>query len=205
MKCVIPTCRTHADTEPGAMTCKPCRLHLLRQLSEIDTYLDIVSPAPGRSGVSGPIGGQFGSRPPVRLDVIAMLDPRTELNGPGQDDIVDEVPNVYADLQGWSRVVHEEHPDHPGGHGAWYLRSWIGWICRQPWVDELARDVGRVHRALRQACGDGPGKSHGTCLKAGCGGEVFRRSDDPQDPRLRCERCRVTFDGLDLGKIRRAS
>lgn len=215
--CVLPTCRTHADVEPGAMTCEPCRLHLVRQLGEIETYLDIVSPLPGRSGSSGPIGRQFASRPPLRLDVVAMLDRRTEINGPGKDDVMDEIPNVWADIDGWARVLLAENldvftPTFPVGATsnsiaaqlAALLRSRCDWICRQPWVDEMAKDVARVHSALRRACGDAPPRSMGRCLDMACGGEVFRRGDDPRDPRLRCAVCRTTYDGLDLVKVRSA-
>lgn len=207
--CVLPTCRTRGDAEPGAHTCQPCRMHLVRQFGEIETYLTIVTAVPSRSGDRGPIGRQFGSRPPVRLDVVAMFDRRTEINGGSgaadDDDLLDEIPNIWADLDGWSAIVREEHPDQPRGNGPWFLRTRCDWICRQSWVDEFAADVVRVHGALRQACGDAPGKPLGRCLDLTCGGEVFRRSDDPQDPRLRCGRCSTTYDGFDLVRIRFAS
>lgn len=210
--CVLPTCRTHADTEPGAHTCQPCRMHLVRQLADIEDYLAIVTAVPGR-GAPGPHAKGYRSTPPLRLDVVAMFDPRTEINGDGPDDVMDEVPNISADLGGWLRVLMEEHPDWQyrivvGGEGmviapagVALLRSRCDWICRQPWVDEFAADVARVHGALRQACGDAPGKPLGRCLDQACGGEVFRRSDDSRDPRLRCGRCSTTYDGLDLVRV----
>lgn len=205
--CVIPSCRTHADPEPGAHTCGPCREHLTRQLAEIETYLTIVSAAPSRSADFGPHRPGFASSPPARLDVIAMFDPRTELNGFGEDDLLDEVPNIGADLAGWATVVFEEHPEHPWPNGVravTHLRQWIGWICRQPWVDGFALDIARVHGALARACGDTPAKALGICLDAACGGQVFRRSDDPRDGRLQCRTCRTTYSGLDLVKLRSA-
>lgn len=202
--CVLPTCRTHADTEPGAHTCQPCRMHLVRQLADIEDYLAIVTAIPGR-GAPGPHAKGYRSTPPLRLDVVAMFDPRTEINGDGPDDVLDEIPNVGADLDGWSRIISTEHPDRPRGSGAWFLRTRCDWICRQPWVDEFAADVTRVHGALRQACGDAPGKPLGRCLDEACGGEVFRRSDDPRDPRLRCGRCSTTYDGLDLVRVRESA
>ena len=209
--CVIPGCPARTELEPDAYACPNCRLRLVRKLADIETYLDIVSPVPGR-GAPGPRSTGYESRPPLRLDVVAMLDPRTEINGAsgavyadGEDDVLDEVPNIHADLDGWSQILREEHPDHPAGSGAWFLRTWCAWACQQSWIDEMARDVGRVHGALRAACGDAPGKPFGRCLDEACGGNVYRRSDDPQDIRLRCERCRTTYSGLDLVRIRSAS
>lgn len=202
--CVLPAGR-HDELPPTAYACPGCQRHLVRQLADIEDYLGIVTPEPGRTGGYGPTSRQYGSRPPLRLDVIAMFDPRTEINGPGDDDILDEIPNVWADLNGWSGIVHQEHPDQPAGSGAWFLRVWCSWIVTRPWVDEFAVDVTRVHAALRQACGDAPGKALGHCLDAACGGQVYRRSDDPRDPRLRCGHCSTTYDGLDLVRIRFAS
>lgn len=212
--CVIPGCPQRRELEGNAYACPDCQQRLVRKLGEIEDYLSIVSAVPSRSGDFGPRRPGYESRPPLRLDVVAMLDPRTEINGDGLDDVLDEVPNVGEDLAGWWRIVQEECEYHvvAGGRGslvtagvAAYLRARIGWICRQPWVDEFANDIGRVHGALRAACGDAPPKSLGRCLDATCGGEVFRRSDDPQDARLRCGTCRTTYSGLDLVRIRSAS
>ena len=207
--CVVASCRTHADAEPGAMTCRACREHLTRQLGEIETFLSIISAVPSRSGDFGPRRPGFTSAPPAPLDVIAMLDRRTELNGFGPDDVLDEVPNIQADLHGWVRVLQEElgvepaSPNHvaPAVALASTLRSRIGFVCRCLWVDSFALDVTRVHGALARACGDTPPKPLGRCLDQACGGPVFRRSEDPRDARLQCLSCRTSYDGLDLVRI----
>lgn len=211
--CLVPNCPGAAELPPDAYACPDCQARLVRKLGEIEDYLAIVSPVPGR-GAPGPRAKGYESRPPLRLDVVAMLDPRTEINGDGPDDVLDEVPNIGEDLAGWWRILQEEryYRAVAGGQGmivmpdvAAELRSNIGWICRQPWVDEFAQDVSRVHGALRQVCGDAPSKALGRCLDAGCGGEVFRRSDNPHDARLRCGRCGTSYSGLDLVRIRSAS
>jgi hypothetical protein len=210
--CVIPGCPGRTELEPDAHACPDCQTRLVRKLAEIEDYLTIVSPVTGR-GAPGPRAKGFGSRPPLRLDVVAMLDPRTEINGDGPEDRLDEVPNVGADLLGWLRVLIDEYPGRIGipgqapgvGWAVVLIRTHIGWIATRPWVDEFAADIGRVHSALRQACGDQPPRSLGSCLDAACGGQVYRRSDDPHDIRLRCDRCRTTYSGLELVKIRSAS
>jgi hypothetical protein len=192
--CVIPTCRTADDAEAGAYTCERCRMHLVRQLADIEDYLAIVTAVPGRSGDRGPIGRQFESRPPLWLDVVAMLDWRTELNGPGADDVLDEIPNVWADLDGWSRIVQEEHPDQPRGDGPWFLRTRCDWICRQPWCDEFAGDVARVHGALRRACGDAPARAFAHCPQvvdgSVCDGPLVMFEDGGG---AQCRTCRASW------------
>lgn len=202
--CVLPACPGRRELPAGAYACPDCQARLVRKLADIEDYLDIVSPVPGRSGDPGPMTGRYESRPPARLDVIAMLDPRTELNGPGEDDVLGEVPNVWAELDGWCQLVHEEHPDHPVG-GLWLLRSYTSWIITRPWVDEFAKGISDVHAVLRRVCHDEALPAVGKCNRAGCGGDVYRRSDDPLDPRLRCSMCRTIYDGFDLLKVGRAS
>lgn len=197
--CVVPSCRTHADAEPGAQTCGACREHLTRQLGEIESYLSIVTPIPSRSGGFGPHRPGFASTPPLRLDVVAMLDPRTELNGFGPDDVLDEVPNIGEDLGGWWRVVCQERdefslPPNVLTQDAKLittaLRTSIGWICRQAWADGFAADIARVHGALARACGDTPAKPFARCpaVVAGavCGGPVVMHADGAGSQCLTC-------------------
>lgn len=204
--CVLPDCPGRAELPPDAHACPDCQARLTRKLNEIEAYLAIVSVMPVR-GEPGRHAPGFASTPPLRLDVVAMFDPRTGINGDGPDDELDEVPNVWADLFGWATVLIDEKPEYlvmpqyvrnvPP-----LLRTRLGWIATRPWVDAFALDIARVHGALRRACKDAPPAAAGPCLRAGCGGKVYRRSDDPQDPRLRCASCQTTYDGLDLVRIK---
>jgi len=209
--CVLPGGR-HDELSAGAYACPACQLGLVRRLADIETYLSIITPEPVRSGSSGPTSRQYGSREPLRLDIVAMLDPRTEINGASgainpdgvDDDVVDEIPNIEADLGGWLQVLNEQHPDGPwwlrdNQANAALLRSRCDWICQQPWVDEFAADIARVHSALRAACRDEPQRPVADCP---CGGQLYRRSDDPVDPRLRCSACGTTYDGFQLLTLR---
>jgi hypothetical protein len=182
---------------------------LVRKLADIEVYLSIVSARKLRLGDTALVS-VFESEPPLRLEVVAMLDPRTEINGSpglaypdGEDDVLDEIPNIWADLDGWSRIVQEEHPDHPSGDGPWYLRVWCSWICQQPWVDECAMDITRVHTALRAACRDIPEGTKGQCISilpngVECGADVF---STPDGNGVRCSACRRLYTGLDLARL----
>jgi hypothetical protein len=204
----------HEELAADSYACPSCQEQLQRQLHDIGNYLKIVSVMPSRSGEFTRHAPGFRSAPPLRLDVVAMLDPRTELNGDGPDDIVDEVPNVYADLEGWWQIVADGLGLAPAiapryrpepQVWVWNLNSRISWICRQDWVDEFASSIGRLHGAMARACGDVPPKAWGRCLDQACNGSVFRRSEDPRDARLQCRTCRTTYDGLDLIRIGSAS
>lgn len=200
----------HEELEPDSYACPSCQERLHSQLLEIGNYLQIVSVMPSRSGEFTRHAPGFRSTPPLRLDVVAMLDPRTELNGDGPDDLIDEIPNIYADLQGWWQVVRNElgtgpqketHYRPPARAFVWHLSVRDRWICRQDWVDEFAATVARIHAVLARACGDTAPKAWGRCLDQACSGHVFRRSEDPRDARLQCRTCRTTYDGLDLIRI----
>lgn len=206
--CVVPGCKVRSELEPDAYACPDCRKALVRKLGEIETYLSIadIFEQPGRQG-GGPHAKGFESQPPLNLDVVAMLDPRTEINGDGQDDRLDEVPNVHADLGGWAQILVEEHPDGldlPRGltTQAALLRSRCDWIARQPWVDEMARDIHRVHSALRRACADLPPASVGECIAllddGDCKGDVYPTRDHDG---VRCSRCGRLYYGMDLVRL----
>lgn len=197
--CVLPGAR-HDELPRDSYACPSCQRHLVRRLGEIEDYLSIVSPLPSRSGDFGPRRPGYASTPPLRLEVVAMLDPRTEINGSSgasdDDDVLDEIPNVWADLGGWARVLMEENPVAVPLGGGWaaFLRSWCSWICQQAWVDEFAADMARVHAALRQACGDAPGRPFAHCPQViearVCGGWIAMFDDGTG---AQCRTCRSSW------------
>jgi len=206
---VIRSCvlrgQRHDELPADAYACPRCQLGLVRKLADVEVYLSIVSAVPIRVGDAGPLVSQFESTPPLRLEVVAMLDRRTELNGPGEDDVLDETVNIWADLYGWACILMEENPDAIPLGGGWprYLRSWVSWIVRQPWVDEFAQDVTRVHAALRLACRDVPEGTKGHCISilpngTECGADVF---STPDHDGVRCSSCRRLYTGLDLARL----
>jgi hypothetical protein len=208
--CVLLGCSGRRELEPGAYACGDCQVRLVRKLADIGE--SIISAAPVH-GAPGPHAKGYRSTPPLRLDVVAMLDRRTEINGGSgadiDDDVLDDIPNVGADLGGWVRVLAEEHPDFDGegwnadpiayAWGADLLRSRCDWVVRQPWVDEFAADIARVHGALRAACCDLPDEPVGMCLTHGCDGRAYptRERDG-----VRCARCRRLYRGHELVQLR---
>lgn len=217
--CVVAGCKVRTELPVDAYACADCQKRLVRKLAEIETYLTIVNPNPVHIGQE-PHAKGYESTPPLRLDVVAMLDPRTEINGSSgatyedgiDHDELDEIPNIGADLGGWYRVLVEEHPDWEGARvGAWdgwaldvadVLRSRCDWVARQPWVDEFAADVGRVHSALRRACLDLPPDPVGECIAllsdGECRGDVYATRDHDG---VKCSRCGRLYYGNDLVRL----
>jgi hypothetical protein len=124
-----------------------------------------------------------------------MLDDRTVLTGHGPDDILDEIPNIVADITNWVRLLLEEHPERlttPTTLGAAtrLLRTRLDWITRQQWVDELAADIDRVHGTLRRTANYTQGAVHvpAPCPKCDLT-TLFRRVGDDGTASIQCRYC----------------
>ena len=114
-----------------------------------------------------------GSRPPVRLDVLHVLDTRTRVAGDDAEDRAwhdrmasDHRQGLLPDLWQWCRLIEaeamdacpdvpEELPERP------VLASVVDWLVKhtpwaltQPWADEYAADVDWWWRKLREAVGE---------------------------------------------------
>lgn len=212
--CVLPTCRSrdqHAEPEPGALLCWHCAEHLRATLRSIDRYLRTLTPErTSTSGTGGRRAPGYESRSPAADHIIAMLDPRTLVNGPGDDH--DAVPNIAAELGNWARLVTEECPRARNrplrtiNDAIVTLLIENQWITAQLWVDEYAAALNDLHRAIRGVANDGPISPAGLCTWQACGGPVFLTErtvigDKGQEERhgaARCATCGAIYDGLAL-------
>jgi hypothetical protein len=111
-------------------------------------------------------------------------------------------------LGGWVQLLVDDHPLHDVELGslvdaARLLRTHAGWLCGQPWIDEAAAEVDRLHRQLRIAVGDTPPKPIAKCWDLTgphpCEGPVFWTLNEP--PEARCHRCQRRYRGLDLVRL----
>lgn len=197
--CILIACGSPDPVvEPGTYTCPRCGRRLLHHLGEIETFLEHLTPDPVQQGPGRHSPG-FGSAAPLRIAVITMLDERTMITGSGPDDIVDEVPNVIADITNWVRVLLDDHPERLAtpttlGGAVRLLRTRVDWTTRQPWVDEFAQDIARVHSALRVASNYTQGAVHVPAPCPACGLATLLRSvgDDGTDS-IRCRYCYETI------------
>jgi hypothetical protein len=95
--------------------------------------------------------GKPGSRPPMRLDVLHLVDDRRKPGWEGDDPRLVRLSERYGVaplLETWTRVLAEELPEYPDlaehatvrSEAAVLVEHW-DWIADQQWANELADDV----------------------------------------------------------------
>lgn len=126
-----------------------------------------------------------GSRPPANLATLDLLDERRKTNG-GRHNL-DQLAHIATldaaagrregtlpCLESWVRLADAEMWD--AGHDhigpsdeptisteAGWLALNLDWISEQPWLDELAQDIHRLHRDLERAIGEYRPEYRPTC------------------------------------------
>lgn len=222
VRCVIGDPEKPHAASPGLYVCGGHRSHLYEQLRGIvDTVARIaIRPAAtGRPGAGRP-GTLASQRSLLDLESLALAGPIA----PGQITTTDgwDEHHPVAVVGSWARLVREERritpPDGPVSLtvDVDLLIRQLDWCCAQPWIDDMAGELGdsfaRVHRADPDRhrpgdegrcpiVGDGP---HGTCggrlqRDRGTVPWVIRHDrceriavDAPAGP-IRCQRCGATW------------
>jgi hypothetical protein len=170
---------------------------MLREVEEQTALLSAVPSMQQRTG-SG-TGTPAFQRVPVRLTVVALLDPRTRPAGqrpPGpacaecwHDSCVDirawidaydaqgvQTLAVLDVLHSWARVVREERSlSEPGtvtvSGERNILTRWLEWVAEQPWLDEMYQQLRDVLSQLKGVNGTSPDKPVGRCYLIGEDGQ----------------------------------
>ena len=125
--------------------------------------------------------GKPGSRPPLRIDVLALTDDRRKPGWEGDDPRQANLTERYGVgplLETWTRVLAEESPDYPElteqatvrSEAAVLLEHWP-WIAEQQWATELADDVIRVAGWVKVALGMRRHDPRYTCPE--CGNQAY--------------------------------
>lgn len=174
----------------------------------------------------------FGSRPPGNLQVLALRDPRSRVDGAGPDDHEPNPPlAVFTQL--WTIVARVDRTDIDGhlearpsrtveAASAWlYARR--DWLAAQTWIDHAFGLLRALHAQLRGAWGDPATSPVGTCIQLvddhghlqadgpwRCAWPLYlpdqtpRAMDEPiQLPSLRCSSCGWTYHGPELVRLGR--
>lgn len=142
---------------PGYMTCDRCADLIRECLQEIpglyatleddESLLPVVAPG-GRRGPG------FGSRSPANDLTIVLTDPRTTWTA--------EQPyhNALGVLESWARMVREDTGEAPpegratvSSEVALLIRR-LDFVTRQPWVDDLWKELREVRRQLGDVSGE---------------------------------------------------
>lgn len=117
-----------------------------------------------RPAVSGGGGGKPGSKAPLRLDVLHLIDERRKPGWEGEDPRLRDLDDRYGIapmLESWTRVVVEEMDERPDlaeeatvrTEAALLVEHWV-WVSQRDWADELAEDVRSVTAQVRSALGE---------------------------------------------------
>jgi hypothetical protein len=140
---------------------------------------------------------------PVRLDVVALLDRRTQQWHPS-----DPVP-VMAVIESWARLVREERdleiPTGPAilSEEVQLLTRHQDWIITQAWVDDYASEIRAIQTALRNAIGDHAPRAVGKCPivteHGTCAGNLYQ--DRYGRLAVACRRCGEVWNEEELARF----
>lgn len=184
--CVVRGCTRSVCT---GRACPECVNELAAQLREVEDYWCVlphmVEPVRGSAGRGSP---GYGSRPPLRLDVLAALDPGTL---PTPEDDVWSIPGTIRRLANW---IAEERGERRGD-GLWYVLTQLRWCSEQDGFEDIADAIQELHRRAQGLAHDRPDSTLGEC--EACGGQVYAEGAGG-----RCRVCARPYVGLGLVKLR---
>lgn len=148
------------------LLCKRCVTTLTRLLRDIpDLYatLDVI-PAVTVSGDGASHQKVTGSPALVRLDIVALMDPRTAATSDAIDPATgkreewDGSAYVPDEVGTWALLLAEECNVHSRISTMYeatrFLTGWMPELCASPWVDECYDALRDVERLLKRAHGD---------------------------------------------------
>lgn len=186
--------------------CDNCINTLQRKLRAIGDYWDLLDcqalhePTRGSTGRSSP---GYTSRPPARLDVLVALDPRSNGDIHGPDDIDQPIIGISAGITHIARWVRARVPGRPC-RGLYDLLVLVPYVAMGRDVGVFAGWVTRLHQQCRSLVHDQPPRAVASCMAVDCEGRVYaeQRPDRPgRAAGARCSRCRRTYTGLDLVRL----
>lgn len=150
---------------------------LLADIPGLAAFLPVAGHNPDQVKTTPPPPGP---RPPVRLDLVQMLDtryryPGTALDRAAADDIWgDHRQGVQPDLMLWALFFAEQNPAITDliPNDLAQLCAWLGrrseWAEKQDWGDTYVKDVKAWHTRLLRGCGDAPlAAMHHACTRCG--------------------------------------
>ena len=150
---------------------------------------------------------------PVRLSVVALLDPRNHATGHYTSD----VPDVAGVLDSWAGAL-AEHLNLAGARlngtlfrSVQFLRAFETQAAAAPWIDDYQAEIDWVWHALQNAHGLTPpaARSVGPCPNGGtdqpCGGKLWPDHNTAGQiiEQVTCDRCHKPFGKSYLGWLGR--
>ncbi|MGW7350913.1 hypothetical protein [Streptomyces sp. NPDC054784] len=152
--CVCCT-RTMLPHEVGRFACGVCERRAAAQLAELPAQLVVLRGSRVREvGAGQRVTGSRTAPLPGREDVLNLLGPSApgDVTDPHGDQTGD-IP-IAGTLASWVLLIAgERHLRGPRRGSEEQLAAWLAghlpWACRQPWVDEMLRELGAMTAAVR--------------------------------------------------------
>lgn len=208
--CILPH---HRDpdrprgTAEGLLVCKGHYDRVLEQLDDIQSLLfEVPDVFPVKGGSDGRSSKGAAPPVPVRLDVIALHDPRN-----GQATEPGDIPDVWGVLSAWAAQVIEERPARDVGPVG-TLKANHDWVCAQDWVGDYTAELRLVENALRSVTGLQRPKPVGRCPRfigtgkdiRECGGGIWPILDGEGKPTdsVGCSACGEVRSGMERVRLR---
>lgn len=217
-----PETREKIGEQPRLATdghlCARCADKLLERLKAIpDLYAmlstDLNSGDPFAPGKRGKISG---SPELIRLDVLAMMDPRSypvRRLAPGEKPPPPETVRFSGDVSGvmasWADCLCDDlnlsgRPNDLDGSIALLTGPWWSNVLYRPWVDELWTEVDEIYSTLRRLNNIWTPKPLGACA---CGQMLYEPdlgTIEPGKAIIECPRCNHRLNGLSVVRLKTA-
>lgn len=208
--CHPPQRRTTRD---GSMLCDRCARTLQGWLADIPglyaTLDPYHSPVADDTEPHGKRGKLSGSPALVRLDVLALQDPRTAATSSWHEPW-DGTVDVAFEMTTWAALFARDHgikaPVATIAQACDLLLTWHATLCRAPWIDECYDVVREVARQLNRAHGIGRPQPVGRCINVyqrgghtiACGHALYA-SDGAK---IKCGGCGRHYDARQMVLVR---
>lgn len=208
-QCVM--CQSRPTTATLGLLCEHHSERIRAELADIGTWWALLPDllVPGSGGGDGVRGKRIDSPSPIRLDVVAVMDPRTSVGCGGSTEDGREMTGVRCVIHSWARVVMEERewsPDTLDGTLTGDLGKLIAsheWIAEQPWCDDYGHELHAAWRELRGVVGITAPPVVGRCPivdeHGECGGPLHQ--DRWGGMGVRCAKCSAHWDDAELRRL----
>lgn len=201
------------------LLCRRCASNLSDWLTDIpDMYATLDTRMRRTERTEGGKRGKISGSPAlIRLDVMAMLDPRTMpgdgMPGPdGRREYDDGLRDIAGTVCVWAaRFTEEQHHKTDVttlAAACSHLIAWFGTVTEQPWIDEAYDEIRQCKHLLDAAHGTPKPRMVGHCITVTgetsqdmkiCGKPLFAAEGTAM---IRCSECGRTYNGIEIVRLR---
>lgn len=185
--------------------CKACSSKLRRWLESIeDDTLTLNLRIPDNYGWDhGHTHAKVSGSPAlIRLDVLALVDPRTQgktsTEETGQyEENQSEIINIWTTIEVHAQTLKDTYDLKSEPTLSMLITQWER-LVEQDWIDEFYDDIATIRRLLNQAINKRPPLPRGRCFT--CNTQLWQEDGNGEDS-VTCPKCERVYDHLGLVKL----